>query len=159
MKGYDNIDVAACTRRGVWLTVLPHELSEATAELAIGLMIGVMRRIREGDLRVRSGAHEGWRPRLYGTSLAGRTVGIVGMGAVGQALASRVEALRARILYSEAVPPPGGAGIPHAARHVPLAELLALSDVVVPLVPLNGSTTGMLGAAQIALTPTGSYSI
>jgi phosphonate dehydrogenase len=159
LKGYDNIDVAACTRRGIWLTVLPHELSDAAADLAIGLMIGVMRRIREGDLQVRSGSHVGWRPRLYGTNLTGRTVGIIGMGAVGQALASRLEVFRAHILYSESASRPEDAGLLGSARRVPLADLLALSDVVVPLVPLNTSTAGMLGAAEIGQMPAGSYLI
>src|SRR3954469_1867085 len=83
LKGHDNIDIAACTRRGVWVTVLPDLLTAPTAELVIGLMVAVMRRVREGDALVRSGGFRGWRPRLYGRGLAGATVGLIGMGRLG----------------------------------------------------------------------------
>ena len=73
LKGCDNIDVAACAHRGVWVTVLADLLTAPTAELVIGLMVAVMRRFREGDALVRSGGFRGWRPHLYGRGLAGAT--------------------------------------------------------------------------------------
>lgn len=84
LKGHDNIDVAACARRGVWVTVLADLLTAPTAELVLGLMVSVMRRMREGDALIRSGGFRGWRPRLYGRGLAGATVGLIGMGPLGR---------------------------------------------------------------------------
>jgi phosphonate dehydrogenase len=150
LKGHDNIDVAECTRRGVWVTVLPDLLAAPTAELVVGLMLAVMRRIVEGDAHVRGGRFEGWRPVFYGTSLAGATVGIIGMGRLGRAAARRVRAFDARVIYSDREPLPGTRGGELGARRVPLPELLAASDVVVPLVPLSESTYHLLGAAALA---------
>jgi phosphonate dehydrogenase len=83
LKGFDNYDVQACEAAGVWLSIVPDLLTEPTAELALGLAIALGRHLREGDHRVRSGEFSGWRPVLYGTGLAGATVGVVGLGAVG----------------------------------------------------------------------------
>jgi phosphonate dehydrogenase len=91
LKGYDNYDVDACTLRGVWLTNVPDLLTIPTAELTIGLLIGLTRKILQGDRLVRSGSFDGWRPVLYGAGLTGRTLGIIGMGAVGQAIAARLQ--------------------------------------------------------------------
>src|SRR5205085_9552568 len=90
LKGYDNFDHAACTKRGVWLTIVPDLLTVPTAELTIGLMIAVGRNILPGDRLVRTGTFRGWRAQLYGTGLEGSTVGIIGMGAVGRAIAERL---------------------------------------------------------------------
>ena len=87
LKGYDNFDVEACTRRGVWLTIVPDLLTVPAAELTVGLLIGLARHVHEGDRFIRSGAFRGWRPLLYGTGLAGSTVGVFGMGAIGKAIA------------------------------------------------------------------------
>lgn len=78
LKGYDNFDVAACTRHQVWFTVVPDLLTIPTAELAIGLLLGLTRRLREGDALIRSGTFQGWRTQLYGSGLTGRTLGIIG---------------------------------------------------------------------------------
>ncbi|MDR0341531.1 MAG: hypothetical protein LBI49_00185, partial [Nocardiopsaceae bacterium] len=150
LKGPDNIDVAACTRRGVWVTVLPDLLTAPTAELVVGLMLALMRRIAEGDAHVRSGRFAGWRPVFYGTSLAGATVGIIGMGRVGRAVASRVRAFDARVIYVDREHLPGSCESELGARPVSLAELLAASDVVVPLVPLSEPTNHLLGAAALS---------
>jgi phosphoglycerate dehydrogenase-like enzyme len=86
-KGADNVDVEACTARGVWVTVVPDLLSAPTAELAVGLLIAVARRIREGDAAVRGGEFAGWRPGFLGTGLEGTAVAIVGMGSLGESRA------------------------------------------------------------------------
>ena len=80
LKGYDNFDVDACTRRGVWFTNVPNLLTTPTAELAVALLLGLGRNLLPGDRSVRSGKLAGWRPTLYGNGLGGRTVGLVGMG-------------------------------------------------------------------------------
>lgn len=148
-KGYDNIDVAACTRRGVWVTNLPDLLTAPTAELVVGLMLALLRRITEADAYVRSGAFTGWRPVFYGTSLQGATVGIIGMGQLGQAVARRIRAFDATVIFYDPAVPAAGSAMPEAAR-VPLADVLARSDVVVPLVPLTPATERLLDAAALA---------
>ena len=100
-KGADNVDVEACTARGVWVTVVPDLLSASTAELAVGLIIAVARRIREGDAAVRGGQFAGWRPALYGTGLEGTAVGIVGMGSLGRAIARRLSGFGCRLAYTD----------------------------------------------------------
>lgn len=90
LKGFDNFDVVACTDAGVWVSIVPDLLTEPTAELAVGLAIALARHVRAGDALVRNGEFQGWRPQLYGTGLAGATVAVVGMGAVGQAIVSRL---------------------------------------------------------------------
>jgi len=92
LKGYDNFDVEACTRHGVWFSIVKESLTVPTAELAMGLMITIARRMLPGDRIVRSGRFVGWRPQLYGMGLSGRTLGLIGMGTVGQAVDGYLEA-------------------------------------------------------------------
>ena len=155
LKGYDNIDVAACTRRGVWVTALEDLLTTPTAELVIGLMVSVMRRVREGDAVVRSGKFRGWRPDLYGHGLAGATVGLVGMGRLGRAVARRLEAFDAQVVYYD--PYSNSAAELTGGGRVTLSELLAESDVVVPLVPLTSDTHHLLGHDAFAAMREGAY--
>jgi phosphonate dehydrogenase len=157
LKGPDNIDVAACSRRGVWVTVLPDLLTAPTAELVVGLMLAVMRRVVQGDAHVRGGRFAGWRPVLYGTSLAGATVGIIGMGRLGLAVARRVRAFDARVVYVDPEPLPGACERELGVRRVSLPELLAASDVVVPLVPLSESTCRLLGAGALGQLRSGAF--
>ena len=93
LKGYDNIDVKACAQRDVWVGIVSDLLTEPTAELAIALLLGLIRNVLPGDRFVRSGAFRGWRPLLYGSTLGEATPGIIGMGAVGRAIARRLHAL------------------------------------------------------------------
>ena len=79
LKGFDNFDVGACTRRGIWFSIVPDLLTEPTAELALALMLSLARNVPTGDRLVRSGQFQGWRPILYGTGLRGNTVGIIGL--------------------------------------------------------------------------------
>ncbi|GAA2593503.1 NAD(P)-dependent oxidoreductase [Actinomadura fulvescens] len=153
LKGYDNIDVAACTRRGIWVTNLPDQLTRPAAELAMALILGLLRRVGEGDRHVRTGTYQGWRPQLYGSSLEGATVGIIGMGEVGRTLVAMLGPFAAQVVYTDArpvQPPPG-------ARQVDLAELLASSDLVVPLVPLSPQTHHLLDSAALASMRPGSH--
>ena len=105
LKGYDNLDAEACARHGTWLTILPDLLTVPAAELAVGLTIGIMRRVAEADRYIRSGAFAGWRPRFYGSALAGATAGIVGMGQVGQAVAAGLAGSRNLIWVPRALRP------------------------------------------------------
>ena len=99
LKGFDNIDVDLCAQYGVWVTAVPDLLTVPSAELAIGLAIGLARHIRAGDAFVRTSGFKGWGPRLYGTGLAGATIGMIGMGAIGQAIATRLLAFDVDLVY------------------------------------------------------------
>lgn len=141
LKGYDNFDAAACAARGVWLTVVPDLLAAPTAELTVGLMIALARNLVAGDRLVRGGGFAGWRPILYGTGLKGATVGIVGMGAVGCAIAERLRGFGPRLVYHDARDVPQAVG----AARVPLETLLADSDFVVLALPLHADTRHLIG--------------
>ncbi len=143
LKGADNFDLEACTRRGVWLAVVPEKLAEPTAELAMALLLALARKMLPGDDHVRSGSFRGWRPQLYGTGLAGATLGLIGMGSVGRALAPRAAAMGMKVVYAD--PQPGPAGY----ERVSLESLLAQSDFVMPLVHLTPDTYRMIDAAAL----------
>lgn len=152
LKGYDNFDAAACTRRGVWLTILPDLLTVPTAELAVALILGLTRQLGPADRYVRSGQFTGWRPQFYGTGLAGATVGIAGMGQVGQAAAARLRAFGTRIVYYDQRPLDSVLAGELAATRLDLAGLLAASDVVLMLLPLV-SDAGLLNTGPLNAGP------
>ncbi len=154
-KGADNIDVDECTRLGVWVTVCEDLLSAPTAELALALLLALARRIHEGDTLVRSGEFRGWRPGLYGRGLDGRTLGIIGMGAVGRAVVPRAAAFGLRVLYSDPRRLPESISSRLGITRVELDTLLASADVVMPLLPLTPSTLGLIDAQAIARMPKG----
>jgi phosphonate dehydrogenase len=153
LKGYDNIDVEACSTRGIWVSIVPDLLTVPTAELAIGLLIGLARHLREADLYVRSGDFRGWTPRFYGVSLENCTVGIIGMGAVGCAVAKRLAAFDCRILYFDKRPE--WAKITPSGEYRPLNALLAESDMVVLCIPLSAGTVHFINADRLALMKRG----
>ena len=157
LKGYDNFDAAACTRRGVWLTILPDLLTVPTAELAVALILGVTRQLGPADRYVRSGQFTGWRPQFYGTGLAGATVGIAGMGQVGQAAAARLRAFGTRIVYYDQRPLDPALAGQLAATRLDLAGLLAASDVVLMLLPLATDTVQLIDAAALARMRPGAF--
>ena len=181
--GYDNIDVAAATERGVLVTNTPGVLTEATADLAWALLLAAARRVPEGDRLVRSGAFGGWAPTmLLGREMAGRTLGIVGMGQIGRAVARRSIGFGMRVLYTRRSGPltadelPSGVrgaeaqGLiarPATARHASaplppiweyrsrLDDLLRESDMVSVHVPLSPETRHLLGPESLALLKPG----
>ena len=159
LKGYDNFDVEACTRRGIWLSIVPDLLTVPTAELTIGLMIGLARKVLQGDAYVRSGRFQGWRPMLYGTGLAGATVGIVGMGAVGQAVAQRLSGFDAELLYFDAAPLSQEQEGRFGLRAVLFDELLAACDYLVLAVPLSGESVDLIDARALSRMKRGSLLI
>jgi phosphonate dehydrogenase len=154
-KGHDNVDVEACTARGVWVTVIPDLLTDPTAELAVALALSLGRRLREGDRLVRSGAFGGWRPSLYGSGLSGRTVGLLGMGAVGQATARRLGGFSCRLVYHDLKPLS-----PERERELKLepvaeGELFRLSDFIVLTLPLTPQTRAKIGPEALAVMKPG----
>jgi phosphonate dehydrogenase len=150
LKGYDNFDVAACERQGVWLTIVPDRLTFPTAELALGLMIGLARNILAGDRLVRSGRFRGWRPILYGRGLDGSTVGLIGVGAVGKAVARRLMGFQTTLLYTDRVPLPPDQEDALRLRRVARDELLQQSDFILLCLPLSPDTLGLVDARFLA---------
>lgn len=149
LKGADNFDLDACRRRGVAVSVVPDLLTAPTAELAVGLLIGLGRHLRAGDALVRGGGFAGWRPILYGAGLDGATVGVLGFGRVGQAVAARLQGFGCRLVGHDAgaPPPPGVAALPLDAL-LPQADALVL--VLVLALPLTAATRHILDARHLA---------
>lgn len=157
LKGYDNFDVAACTARGIWLSIVPDLLTAPTAELAIGLTIGLIRKMIQADARVRSGKFAGWRPEFFGLGIAGSAIGIVGMGAIGQAIAERLNGWGATLLYNDRAPIPADAEARLGVIWRNLDEVLAESDIVILALPLTPSTIHVINDKTLALMKPGAY--
>jgi glyoxylate reductase len=152
--GYDNVDVDAADERDVLVTNTPGVLTDATADLAIALMLAVTRRLGEGERLIRSG--EGWAwaiDFMLGTSLQGKLLGIVGYGAIGRATAARARAFGMRIAYTQR----HEAGDAADAEYLELDELLARADVVSLHVPLTPSTRHLIDADRLAAMRAGAY--
>jgi len=159
LKGYDNFDVDACTRYGVWFTIVPDLLTVPTAELTIGLLIGLSRKMLQADRYVRNGQFKGWLPKFYGTSLTGSVLGIIGMGAVGQKIARMLLGFDMDVLYNDPVVLTEEESDELGITYVPLEYLLQNSDFVVPMVPLTPATMHMINEKTIAQMKPGSFLI
>ena len=149
-KGYDNIDLAACARRGVRVTIVEDLLTTPTADLAVALLLALTRNVIPGDRLVRGPGYAGWRPILYGAGLAGGTVGIVGFGRLGRAIAKRLEAFEATVRLHD----PAARGDP---RWLALDDLLEASDHVVLAAPLAPSTFHALDARGLQRMRPGAF--
>jgi len=159
LKGYDNFDVEACIRQGVWFTIVPDLLSVPTAELALGLLLGLTRHILPGDRVIRSGEFSGWRPQLYGAGLTGKTLGIVGMGGVGQILAQRLMGFDLKVVYSDPRSLPRDEEKALRLTRYSLPALLTSSDFVVLAVPLNPDTLHLINVHTLESMKPGSFLI
>lgn len=147
--GYDNIDVEAATRRGVYVTNTPGVLDDATADLAFALLLSIARRIPEADSFIRLGLWKGWEPNLLlGSDLRDKTLGIIGLGRIGSEVAKRAKCFKMNVIYyqrqrdSEKEKSIG-------VRYASLEELLSISDYVSLHVPLTSETRGMIGKKEI----------
>ncbi len=148
--GYNNIDVAACTERGVIVTNTPGVLTDATADLAMGLVLMSTRRLGEGERLIRSGTPWQWGMfMMLGTGLQGRTLGIVGMGGIGEALATRARAFGMRIVYHNRRNVDAEIEQRLDARRVDFDELLATSDIVSLNCPYSDATHHLIDAAAL----------
>lgn len=157
--GYNNIDVAAATRRGVVVTNTPDVLTDATADLTWALMLAVARRVVEGDAWLRSGTWPGWAPtQMLGTDVTGKTLGIIGMGRIGQAVAQRAQGFRMPVLYAGRRPCPSPPGFP-AWTHQSLDDVLTNSDFVSLHVPLTEATRHLIGPRELAMMKATSFLI
>jgi len=141
--GYDNIDLEAAARRGLPVTNTPDVLTESTADLAWALILAVARRMKEGQEMLARGEWTGWNPtQLLGLELNGSTLGIVGGGRIGHAVARRGVGFGMKILYTDQDPKPAFEA-ETGAQMKGLEELLALSDVVTVHVPSTPQTRGL----------------
>ncbi|MEW5990289.1 MAG: D-glycerate dehydrogenase [Chloroflexota bacterium] len=148
--GYDNIDVAACTRRGIPVGNTPGVLTETTADLAWALLMAAARRLPEGDRYVRAGRWRTWGPMLLmGPDVHGATLGIVGFGRIGQAVARRATGFGMTILYHDVAPAATAVEVALGARYVPLEELLARADFVSLHVNLTPETRHLVNAERL----------
>lgn len=146
--GYDSVDIPACTNRKIPFGNTPGVLVETTAELAFGLLLTAARRIHEGWDWVRAGK---WQPGVlmpFGVDLYGKTLGIVGMGAIGSAVARRAQASGMKVIYSNRKPRPDQDAL--KAEYRLFDELLAEADFIVVLTPLTAESRGMFGEKEFA---------
>jgi phosphonate dehydrogenase len=159
LKGYDNFDVAACNERGVFFTIVPDLLTIPTAELTIALLLSLTRRVYEGDAYIRSGAFKGWLPQFYGAGLTGRRLGIIGMGAVGQAIAKRLTGFDMELVYTDHKALDTDKERAWGVKRVELDVLLSTSDYVLPMLPMLPDTLHLINAKTIAQMKQGAFLI
>lgn len=148
--GYNNIDLAAAQQQGLIVTNTPDVLTDATADLTWALLLATARRIVEGDALVRSGRWTGWSPtQLLGAEVSGKTLGIIGMGRIGQAVAQRAAGFRMAILYHQHHPI---AATSHTQEweYRTLEDILRESDIVTIHVPLTPATHHLIGSRELA---------
>lgn len=147
--GFNNIDIKAATERGIAVTNTPGVLTETTADLAWALLMAVARRIVESDRFMRSGKFQGWAPMLYlGNDIYGKTLGIVGFGRIGRAVARRASGFDMKVLYSGRRRAPEEDERTCNAAFCSLETLLRESDFISLHVPLTESTRHLIGDAQ-----------
>jgi glyoxylate reductase len=146
--GYDNVDVAACTARGVVVTNTPDVLTDATADIAWSLILAASRRIGEGERLIRTGRAWAWAPDfMLGREVTGKTLGVVGLGRIGQAVATRARGFRMRVLYHSRTRKPD---VEEAleAQYRELPALLAEADIVTVHVALSEDTHHLFGSEE-----------
>ena len=147
--GTNNIDINYAKKLGIPVTNTPIVSTVSTAESTVGLIIGLMHRIAEGDHLMRTTGFNGWAPLFFlGHELQGKTLGIIGLGQIGQAVAKRMHAFDMPILYTQRHRLPISREVELGAKFVSQAELLANSDVVSLHLPLNEHTKHLLGADE-----------
>ena len=165
--GYNNIDVAAARARGIVVTNTPDILTESTADLTWSLILGIMRRVVEGDRLVRRGQWKGFAlDFMLGSDLHGKQLGIVGFGRIGRAVAARAPAFGMRVAYAARSASPAApalvspvSGSPVAAEGMPLDRLLSTSDIVSLHCPLTAETKHLINQTTLMRMKRGAYLI
>ncbi|WP_342513378.1 D-glycerate dehydrogenase [Sporosarcina sp. FSL K6-1522] len=149
--GYNNIDLEAAKERGVIVTNTPGVLTETTADLAFGLLLATARRMMEAENDVRTGNWTSWAPMGYtGMDVGGATLGIVGMGRIGEAVARRAKGFNMRVLYHNRSRKMD-AEVEHGFEYVELDTLLKEVDFVLILTPYTPETVGLIGERELGL--------
>lgn len=158
--GFNNIDVGACTRRTIPVTNTPGVLTDTTADLAMALILAVARQLVPADTYVRTGKYLGWSPQLFvGSDVHHKTLGIVGFGRIGYALARRAAGFDMTILYHNRSRANVELEQAVGATFVDMATLLAQSDFISIHVPLNGETHHLMGLAELQAMKPSAYLI
>jgi len=148
--GYNNIDVPACTARGVMVTNTPGVLDDSTADLAFTLILATARRLTEAEAYVRAGKWQGWHlKQMLGVDVHHATLGIIGMGRIGQQIARRASGFKMRVLYHNRNRWPADVEKWLNAEYVGKEQLLAQSDFVVLQIPYSPATHHYIGAAEL----------
>jgi glyoxylate reductase len=156
--GYNNIDVPAATKRDIAVTNTPDVLTDATADLTWAVLLALARHLVRGDTWIRTGDWPGWTPtQLLGADVSGKTLGIVGMGRIGQAVAQRASGFRMSVIYAgrHHVPAPSGV----IWEWQPLDAVLAKSDFLSLHVPLTDTTHHLIGRRELTLMKPTAYLI
>jgi len=158
--GYNNIDIDEARKRGIRVTNTPEVLTDATADLTLSLMLAVSRRIVEADRFVREHRFVGWKPDLFtGPSLSGKTLGIIGLGRIGKAVAERAKAFGMNIVYCNRKPLLPSEEEKFNVRYLSLEELLRSSDFISLHVPLTRETYHLLNEKRLSMIKTGAVLI
>ncbi len=158
--GYDHIDVPACAARGVAVTNTPGVLTESTADFTWALLMAAARRVVEGDAYMRGGKYKGWDPlMILGADVFGKTLGVIGLGRIGQAVAKRAGGFSMRVLYYDRNRASGDVEAALHAEFVPLDELLRESDYVSVHTVLDEGTRHLLDDRAFSLMKKSAYLI
>ena len=147
--GYNNIDVEAATRRGIMVTNTPDVLTETTADLTFALLMATARRLLEASEYLRSGEWRTWSPMLLtGQDVFGSTLGIIGMGRIGEALVRRAKGFNMNVLYYNRTRKPETEEA-YGIRYTDMKELLSMSDFVCVMIPYSPQTHDLIGAVEL----------
>ena len=158
--GYDNIDIQAATARGILVSNTPDVVTNSTADLTFSLLMACARRIVEADHIVRAGEFGSWIPfGFLGTEVSGKILGIVGMGAIGKAVARRAKGFNMPVLYFKRRRLTEAEELELNATYVDLPTLLRKSDFVSLHVDLNEETRGLIGRDELAMMKQSAYLI
>ena len=148
--GFNNIDLAACTARGVMATNTPEVLTDTTADLAFALMLATARRLTEAEAYIRAGQWQGWHlKQLLGVDVHHATLGIIGMGRIGQVIAKRALGFEMRVIYHDPVRLAADVEQRLKANYASKDELLAQADFVILQMPYMPQTHHLIGAAEL----------
>ncbi|GJL79527.1 MAG: glyoxylate reductase [Nitrospinaceae bacterium] len=158
--GFNNIDVASAREKSVWVTNTPGVLHETTADLTWAMILGIARQIVPSDRYTREGKFKGWQAQLFlGGDVYGKTLGVIGCGEIGKAVARRALGFNMRVLYHQRNRLPENVEKQLNAEFVSLDDLLKQSDFVTPHVPLTDATKYMIGKGQFEMMKPSAYLI
>lgn len=158
--GFNNIDVTAANQRGIMVTNTPDVLTDATADLTMALLLAVARRVVEGDHHTRQGRFQFWAPlHFLGYEVSGKTLGLIGMGRIGAAVARRAAGFNMRVLYHNRNPLAAGRERELNASYTDLKTLLQSSDFISLHTPLTAETRHIIGSPELALMKSSAFLI
>ena len=158
--GFDNVDVGEATRRGIFVANTPGVLTEATADLTWALILSLARRIVEGDCMMHAKKFTGWSPTLLlGADFCGATIGVIGMGRIGKAVARRATGFGMKVIYHDANRLPAGLEKSIPAQFMPLKRVISESDFISLHCPLNQDTYHLIGEKEFSMMKKSAYLI